>query len=156
MADVIIIIVIIIFIVKGWIKGFIFEFTTFAGLVVGAAGSLWLYKNIPPLVGKIIKGPVDIIGAVVFITGLVLIVYLFGALGRYLHDKADAFDISTINAFFGGIFGGVKGAIWSGICLLLLKNNNMLSSLIPGKGSMVTGEIMAITARALKALDDFF
>lgn len=155
LADVIIVGVILAFFIKGWIKGFILEFTTFAGLVIAAVGSVWLYKTIPPILNRF-KVPINIANAVVFIIGFLLIVYLFGILGRYFHRKAEAWDISTLNGLIGGIFGGAKGALWSGIVLLLLTKQKLLPALKTRKGSYFAKEILDATETLLKALDKIY
>ena len=139
--DIIILAIFIFFVAKGWLKGFFVEFFTFVGLIVAAFSSVMIYQSFGAVAADLMGISDKLAKGILFLAAFVLIAFLFGFIGRALHKKSEDLELTQMNRTLGAIFGAGKGALVSGVFVLILAKNPVASGLakVLNNGSFFAG-----------------
>lgn len=154
-ADIIALVIIIAFLIKGWVKGFVLEFFTFAGLISGSLVSVWMFRTFSERISKIFDISENIVAAVLFLVTFISIAFLFGTIGGILDRKTEGMAAKNMNKTLGSLFGAGKGLLLCGILFLFLAKHPMGKGFgfKIKKGSFFAGYILEFAEDVLKAIN---
>lgn len=154
-ADIVALIVVLAFLIKGWLKGFVLEFFTFAGLITAALAAAWIYRVFSKPLSKTLGVSENIVAVVLFLVTFISIAFLFGAIGGALNRKTEGMATKNMNRTLGALFGAGKGFLLCGILFLFLTKHPMGSGFgfKIKKGSYFAGYILDFAEDLLKAID---
>jgi len=110
------------FIIRCYLKGFVSEFLSLAGIVLGLLAALFLYKNGGEFIRNKFLPDMDIVPEVLaFIIIFVLIFIIVKVLEKMLIDIIDTVSLTKADGYIGIIFGLAEGIAVISLLLFLLR-----------------------------------
>lgn len=109
--DIIILIPMIFAVYKGITKGFVYQASEIAGIVIGIFLALRFSPQIATYIGEFIKGDPHVIKVISFILVLILVMLLSSLLARLISQLLSLLLLGWLNKILGVIFALVKVAI---------------------------------------------
>jgi membrane protein required for colicin V production len=125
-------------VIRGTLRGFISEFMTLASLVLGALGSLFLYRpcadflrdrglrtfveGIPAFLQRLLPALVQNIPEILAFVLIFVVIFAMVKLVEYLlNDIIQRVSLGGVDRFLGFLFGMAEGAVVISLLLLALK-----------------------------------
>lgn len=131
--DFIIIILLILSAIGGLTKGFIYEFASLFGLIVGVWGAI----KFSGATSDFLHYRLDINGSYVniiaFIITFLIITLVVHLIAKAIEKAVEAVNIGVVNRIFGGIFAVFKSAFILGVIFLLIQRLDEVIPAIPDK-----------------------
>ena len=127
--DIIIICILSFGFIKGFLKGFFNEVSSFTGFFIGLIGATMFSENLSNLILKIIDLDLKILNIISFIFLFIVITILFSLIGKSLTKLMKFASLGTINRLFGGIFSFGKYLVILSFIVLLINYLNTLFSI---------------------------
>ena len=110
------------FMIRCYLKGFVSEFLSLAGIVLGLLAALFLYKNGGEFIRNKFLPDMDIVPEVLaFIIIFVLIFIIVKVLEKMLIDIIDTVSLTKADGYIGIIFGLAEGIAVISLLLFLLR-----------------------------------
>jgi membrane protein required for colicin V production len=106
--DLLIVAVVAISVVSAFLKGFLVELFSLAGVLLGLVVAAAYYPRLTPWVMRWVKSP-EVAGLVAFLLIALGVMLFAGLLGRLLRGTVRWAGLGFVDRFLGAIFGFVKG-----------------------------------------------
>ena len=120
--DIVFVVLIGLLMVRCYLKGFVSELLSMAGIVLGLFASLFLYKNVGEFLRNRFWHDLDTIPEIVAFVSLFLIVlFIIKLLERMLINIIDQISLTDADSYIGILFGLAEGIAVVSLILFLLK-----------------------------------
>jgi len=110
------------FMIRCYLKGFVSEFLSLAGFVLGILASLYLYKNGGELIKSRFMPDVNIIPDIIaFVLIFIFVFIVVKLLEHILIDIIDKVSLTSADGYIGIVFGLAEGIAVVSLVLFLLR-----------------------------------
>ncbi len=97
-------------VISAFIRGILREIFSLAGVIVGILLASWYYPRVSVFFSRWITS-VPIVHIVAFLLIIVLVVVLFGLIGKLLQRTASAVGLGLLDRSLGALFGLLRGCL---------------------------------------------
>lgn len=122
--DIILAVLLLFGLVRGFIKGFFVEVTSFVALVLGLYGAIHFSYFAAGFIEPRVSWPVKYVEITAFAATFLMVVILLFLLGRILTKLADAAALGILNKLLGAVFGTLKIGLILSVILIIFDNIN--------------------------------
>ena len=127
--DIIFVALIGLFMIRCYLKGFVSELLSMAGIVLGLYASLFFYKNLGEYLRNIFWNDLDLIPEITaFVLLFVIVLVIIKLLERMLINIIDQISLTTADSYLGIVFGLAEGIAIVSLVLFLLKVQPLFDS----------------------------
>ncbi|MCL2720419.1 MAG: CvpA family protein [Treponema sp.] len=127
--DIVFVALIGLFMIRCYLKGFVSELLSMAGIVFGLLASLYFYKNGGAFIKEKFLPESEIIAEIIAFLLLFVIVYsVIKLLEKMLLNIIDQISLTSADSFLGIIFGLAEGIVFVSLVLFLLKVQPLFDS----------------------------
>lgn len=149
--DIILIIPIAFFAIMGFIKGFIVQIATLAGLILGIMVAYLFSDCLSSIICKYMEINTTVLTLISFTIIFVIVVLLTVMLGKFIEGIIKMSALSIVNRLAGSLLGVFKASIILSYALLLISTFDVKNKIITPedeKESMLYSYIMPVSAYA--------
>jgi membrane protein required for colicin V production len=131
--DVIIILLLIFSAIGGLTKGFIYEFSSLFGLIVGVWGAIKFSGATRDFLEHQLNFHNNYVQVVAFVITFVIIIIIVHIVAKAIEKAVETVNIGVLNRILGGIFAVFKSAFILGVIFIFIQRLDELIPAIPDK-----------------------